>query len=198
MHGGVSLFLMQLSRYLMSLVCTLYGWTRLLRIQANWFRNNRIWFVECFLPLDWCLQFWSSVHLIDLIPQCCYNGETERLNLHAVNQRSTLHKHHLGRQNLACCETLSKLLQRCFTRSLMLTEMSSWPYFENFFLQCSLFGSKNVTSISPMHLALSDGNQSNWILFGLYSSIVRGLVGHSSTEKENSTDPAWSLSELII
>lgn len=133
MHGGVSLFLMQLSRYLMSLVCTLYGWTRLLRIQANWFCNNRIWFLECFLSLNWCPQFWSSVHLIDLIPQCCYNGETEQLNLHSGNQRSTLHKHHLGCQNLACCETLSKLLQRCFTRSLMLTEMSSRPYFQKFF-----------------------------------------------------------------
>lgn len=44
--------------------------------------------------------------------------KTERLNLLSMKQRSTLHKHHVGRQNLACCETLNKLLQRCFTRSL--------------------------------------------------------------------------------
>lgn len=62
-----------------SLVCPLHGWTRLLRIQANWFCNYRVWFLECFLPLDWCLQFWSSVHLIDLILQCYYNGKQNDL-----------------------------------------------------------------------------------------------------------------------
>lgn len=187
-----------------SLVCPLYGWTRLLRIQANWFCNYRVWFLECFLPLDWCLQFWSSVHLIDLILQCYYNGKTERLNLHPVKQRSTLHKHHIGRQNLSCCETLSTfsyyngvLQHHLCSRKSLLYKYSLGLIFENY-LQCSLFENKDVTIVSPMHVAFSDGNQRNRMLYGLYSNVVRRLVEHTWTEKENSKDSAWSLSELMI
>lgn len=136
--------------------------------------------------LNWCLQFWCSVHLIDLTLNATTMEKTERLNLLSVKQRSPYTNTMLDAKTWPAVRRSINHYNGVLQDHLCSPNCLPGPYHFKNYLQWSLFGSKDVTSISPMHFTFSDGNQRNQILFGLYSSIVRRLVEHSSTEKEKS------------
>lgn len=112
--------------------------------------------------------------------------KTERLNLLSVKQRSPYTNTMLDAKTWPAVRRSINHYNGVLQDHLCSPNCLPGPYHFKNYLQWSFIGSKHVTSISgSMYVTFSDGNQSQ-ILFGLYSSIVRGLGEHSSTEKEKS------------